>query len=93
MENTEAVSEHESSRNIEGEIVALKDPDRVQQKGRPKNPKRRNTMVEQECEKIRMAEEKKKNKKPTNASASKYRFIEHSSSLKKELQPKNHLIK
>jgi hypothetical protein len=93
MENTEAVSEHESSRNIEGEIVALKDPDRIQQKGRPKKPKRLKTMVEQECEKMRKAEEKKKNKKPANASASKYRFIEHSSSLKKELQTKNHLIK
>jgi hypothetical protein len=43
-------------------------------------------MVEQEHEKMRKAEEKKKNKKPANASASKYRFIEHSSSLKKELQ-------
>jgi hypothetical protein len=40
---------------------------------------------------MRKAEEKKKNKKPANASASKYRFIEHSSSLKKELQ-KNKLF-
>jgi hypothetical protein len=91
IENTEAVSEHESSRNNEGEIVALKDPDRIQQKGRPKKPKRLKSMVEQEREKMRKAEEKKKNKKPANASASKYRFIEHSSSLKKELQ-KNKLF-
>jgi hypothetical protein len=32
-------------------------------------------MVEQEHEKMRKVEEKKKNKKPANASASKYRFI------------------
>jgi hypothetical protein len=82
------ISEHESSRNNEGEIVTLKDPDRIQQKGRPKKPKRLKSMVEQEREKMRKGEEKKKNKKPTNASASKYRFIEHSSSLKRELQKK-----
>jgi hypothetical protein len=39
IENTEAVSEHESSRNIEGEKEGLKDPDRIQQKVDPKSPK------------------------------------------------------
>jgi hypothetical protein len=88
MENTEVVSEHESSGNIEGEIVALLDPDRIQQKGRPKKPKRLKSMVEQEREKMIKAEEKKKNKKTANASASKYRFVQHYSSLKKDCKQK-----
>jgi hypothetical protein len=75
VENTEVVSVDNPNRHLPDEIVVLKDPDRIQQKGRPKKSKRLMTMVEQEHQKMKKAEEKKKNKKPTNASKTKFGFI------------------
>jgi len=54
----------EGTENIEccAEIVVLTDPDKIQQKGRPKNPKRLMSLVEQERIKMAKAEAKKKKK-------------------------------
>jgi len=57
----------EGTENIEccAEIVVLTDPDKIQQKGRPKNPKRLMSLVEQERIKMAKAEAKKKKKTQT----------------------------
>ena len=54
----------EGTENLEccAEIVVLTDPDKIQQKGRPKNPKRLMSLVEQERIKMAKAEAKKKKK-------------------------------
>jgi len=60
----------EGTENIEccAEIVVLTDPDKIQQKGRPKNPKRLMSLVEQERIKMAKAEAKKKKKNPNTSS-------------------------
>jgi len=61
----------EGTENLEccAEIVVLMDPDKIQQKGRPKNPKRLMSLVEQESIKMAKAEAKKKKKQNPNTSS------------------------
>ena len=61
----------EGTENLEccAEIVVLTDPDKIQQKGRPKNPKRLMSLVEQERIKMAKAEAKKKKKQNPNTSS------------------------
>jgi hypothetical protein len=88
VENTEVVSVDNHNRHLPDEIVVLKHPDRIQQKGRPKKPKRLMTiqkgrpkkpkrlmtMVEQERQKMKR-QRKRRRTKPTNASKPKFGFI------------------
>lgn len=60
LENNETISLDSISINVVDGVVVLKDPDRIQQKGRPKKPKRLMAMVEKHHEKEKKEEANRK---------------------------------
>jgi hypothetical protein len=61
-------SEQTTTTTLPKEVVVLQDPDRIQQTGRPKNPKKLMPLVEQERARMAKVAAKKKNKNPANTS-------------------------